>query len=245
MTFDELSEDQKIQVKHSILKNRNETRGEGTSYEELALAGDLVSDEDAREWSKVIDFVPEDLEYSKKDPRRGDNYMSVMENVARISADNMGNLVDMLSEEMDSRDIIYTYIIPWAEEAERLYQETKSEMDAKGDYLDWLDEFVAKKMTDLRIKRQKSKKKGIETTTVHDVPAWSVLYFVYGYKDNLDEEYQELVIEYEKKLLEQGLKLIAPIKGTENSFNSHPAFGLAFDTVDFDAEVIELKDKEA
>ena len=120
-----------------------------------------------------------------------------------------------------------------------MYQETKAEREAEGDYLDWLDAFVAKKMTDLRIERLKLKKKGIETTTVHDVPAWSVLYFVYGDKDNLDEEDRKLVLEYEKKLLEQGLKLIAPIEGTENSFNSHPAFGLACDTVDFEAEVLK------
>ena len=156
MTYDDLSDEQKIQVKESILKKRNETRGEGTSYEELALADDLVSDENAMEWSKGIDFVPEDFGHSD------------------------------------------------------------DKADDKG-----------------------MEKKGIETTTVHDVPAWSVFYFVYGDKDNLDEEDRELVLEYEKKLLEQGLKLIAPVEGTENTFNPHPAFGLACDTVDFEAEVLK------
>lgn len=161
MRFSELTKDQRIQLKQQIIMDRNEARGEGTSYGELADADELVSDEDAREWSNGIDFVPEDFESSKEAPRRGDNCMSVMENVARIAADNMGDLVDMLSEEMDSHDIIYTYIIPWAEEAERLYQKTKSEREAEGDYLDWLDAFVSKKMTDLRIERQESKKNGM------------------------------------------------------------------------------------
>jgi len=61
MTFDELSQEQKIQVKEWILEKRNEARGEGTSYDELANADDLVSDEDAREWSEGTDFVPEDF----------------------------------------------------------------------------------------------------------------------------------------------------------------------------------------
>ncbi len=239
MTYDELSDEQKIQVKEWIVEKRNENRGEGTSYEELANADDLVSDEDAREWSEGTDFVPEDFESSKEAPRRGDNCMSVMENVARIAADNMGDLVDMLSEEMDSHDIIYTYIIPWAEEAERLYQKTKSEREAEGDYLDWLDAFVSKKMTDLRIERQESKKKGIETTVVEGIPQWAVDYFVNAETSALDEEDLKLVTDYEKKLLKNGLRLICPIEGTENEFNPYPAFGLACDTVDFDAEVLK------
>ena len=91
----------------------------------------------------------------------------------------------------------------------------------------------------------KQENKGIETTVVEGIPQWAVDYFVNAETSGLDEEDLKLVTEYEKKLLGQGLRLITPIDGTENSFNPYPAFGLSCDTVDFDAEVIELKDKEA
>lgn len=81
-------------------------------------------------------------------------------------------------------------------------------------------------------------KNEIETTVVEGIPQWAVDYFVNAETGGLDDEDLELVLEYEKKLLEQGLRLIAPIEGTENTFNSYPAFGLACDTVDFEAEVI-------
>lgn len=91
---------------------------------------------------------------------------------------------------------------------------------------------------------KKQEKKGIETTVVEGVPQWAVDYFVNAETSGLDEEDLKLVTEYEKRLLGQGLRLICPIDGTENAFNPYPAFGLACDTVDFDAEVMEQKDKE-
>ena len=159
MTYDELSDEQKIQVKQWILEKRNENRGEGTSYEELANADDLVSDEDARDWSKGTDFVPED------------------------------------------------------------FGSSEDKADDKG-----------------------MEKKGIETTVVNDVPQWAVQYLVYADASALDEEDLRLVQDFEEKMLKQGLKLIAPIKGTENSFCPYPAFGLACDTIDFDAEVLKKEE---
>lgn len=91
---------------------------------------------------------------------------------------------------------------------------------------------------------KKQEKKGIETTVVEGIPQWAVDYFVNAETSGLDEEDLKLVTEYEKRLLGQGLRLICPIDGTENAFNPYPAFGLACDTVDFDAEVMEQKDKE-
>lgn len=76
---------------------------------------------------------------------------AVMENVARISADYMGTLVDMLSGRFaDSQAIIVGYVIPWAYEAEDEYRATIEERTAKGDYLDWLDAFVKGKINELR-----------------------------------------------------------------------------------------------
>ena len=61
MTYDELDEGQKLELKQRILTERNEQRGEGTSYEELARVDDLVSDEDAKEWAKGMEFSGDDF----------------------------------------------------------------------------------------------------------------------------------------------------------------------------------------
>lgn len=82
---------------------------------------------------------------------------AVMENVARISADYMGTLVDILSDRnTDSGTIIHNYVIPWAYEAEKAYRATAEEREAEGDYLDWLDEFVQNKINELRKESGKS-----------------------------------------------------------------------------------------
>lgn len=81
-------------------------------------------------------------------------------------------------------------------------------------------------------------KNEIETAVVEGIPQWAVDYFVNAETSALDEEDLKLVTDYEKKLLGEGLRLISPIDGTENPFNPYPAFGLACDTVDFEAEVI-------
>lgn len=61
MTYDELNDDQKVELKQRILTERNEQRGEGTSYGELADANDLVSDEDARDWAEGMEFSEDDF----------------------------------------------------------------------------------------------------------------------------------------------------------------------------------------
>ena len=61
MTFAELNDEQKVLLKQRILTERNEARGEGTSYEELALADDLVSDEDLEDWYGGTEFKAEDF----------------------------------------------------------------------------------------------------------------------------------------------------------------------------------------
>ena len=61
MTYDELNEDQRTELKQRILMERNEQKGEGTSYEELADADRLVSDEDARAWADGMEFYEDDF----------------------------------------------------------------------------------------------------------------------------------------------------------------------------------------
>ena len=61
MTFVELNDEQKVLLKQRILIERNEARGEGTSYEELALADDLVSDEDLEDWYGGTEFTARDF----------------------------------------------------------------------------------------------------------------------------------------------------------------------------------------
>ena len=66
MTFEDLDDAQRVELKQHILTERNDSRGEGTSWEELANADGLVSDEDARDWSEGTTFNAED--FSPEDP---------------------------------------------------------------------------------------------------------------------------------------------------------------------------------
>ena len=68
MTFDELNDAQKLELKQRILTERGEQRGEGTSYGELAEADTLVSDEDAKDWAEGVEFSPDDFTCSASGP---------------------------------------------------------------------------------------------------------------------------------------------------------------------------------
>lgn len=61
MTYDELNDDQRLELKQYILTERNELSGEGTFYMELALADDLVSDDDAKGWAEGMEFSDDDF----------------------------------------------------------------------------------------------------------------------------------------------------------------------------------------
>ena len=61
MTYDELTADQRIELKQRILMERNDAKGEGTSYLELADADELVSDQDARDWAEGMEFSDDDF----------------------------------------------------------------------------------------------------------------------------------------------------------------------------------------
>ena len=53
----------------------------------------------------------------------------------------------------------------------------------------------------------------------------------------MTEEDVKMVDDYLRELDRQGIHLIEPIKGTENEFNPHPAFGDACDTTDWSCEI--------
>ena len=61
MTYDELNEDQKLELKQQIVMDRNEHIGEGTSSWELANADELVSDDDLRDYYEGTEFSPDDF----------------------------------------------------------------------------------------------------------------------------------------------------------------------------------------
>ena len=61
MTYDELNEAQRAELKQRILEERNVQRGEGTSCGELGDADDLVSDEDAKDWTEGMEFSEDDF----------------------------------------------------------------------------------------------------------------------------------------------------------------------------------------
>ena len=61
MDYRDLTNEQRLEFKQHILTERNNERGEGTSYGELADAGTLVSDEDAESKAAGIEFSPDDF----------------------------------------------------------------------------------------------------------------------------------------------------------------------------------------
>lgn len=61
MDYRDLTNEQRLEFKQRILIERNEVRGEGTSYSEVADADTLVSDEDAESHAKGIEFSPDDF----------------------------------------------------------------------------------------------------------------------------------------------------------------------------------------
>lgn len=61
MDYRDLTNEQRLEFKQHILIERNNERGEGTSYGEIADAGRLVSDEDAESKAEGIAFSPDDF----------------------------------------------------------------------------------------------------------------------------------------------------------------------------------------
>lgn len=61
MRLEDLNESQKLELRQQILTARNDGRGEGTSYDELASADELVSDEALRDYCEGTDFSPDDF----------------------------------------------------------------------------------------------------------------------------------------------------------------------------------------
>lgn len=61
MRLDDLNESQKLELKQHVLTARNDGRGEGTSYDELARADELVSDDDLRDFYEGTEFSEDDF----------------------------------------------------------------------------------------------------------------------------------------------------------------------------------------
>ena len=77
--------------------------------------------------------------------------------------------------------------------------------------------------------------------TVEAVPCWAAQYFIYGEEGAAEftaDDWEE-VRRFERKLKEDGLRLVAPIDGTRDEFNPCPAFGYASATEDWTAERTE------
>jgi len=83
-----------------------------------------------------------------------------------------------------------------------------------------------------------------EFTTVEKVPNWAACWFANGDDSGLNDEDRARIAEYEKELTEEGLRLVAPIEGTESEFEPYPAFGLACDTTDWTAERIPKESRD-
>ena len=77
---------------------------------------------------------------------------------------------------------------------------------------------------------------GINVDVVENVPNWAATYLMYRDDSGLEREEREMVDRWVKGLESDGLRLVAPIDGSENEFCHCPAFGGACDVQDWSAE---------
>ena len=63
----------------------------------------------------------------------------------------------------------------------------------------------------------------MNTDIVERVQQWAVMYLEYGDDSSLGFHDKELVDGFVDKLLKDGLRLAAPVEGSESKFEPHPA----------------------
>ena len=61
MKLKDLNDDQRLQLKQDLLSRRMDEKGEGISYDELADADTLVTDEELEAEFGDTEFVPDDF----------------------------------------------------------------------------------------------------------------------------------------------------------------------------------------
>lgn len=71
MRLSDLTNEQRLELKQAIVNDRNEHIGEGTSYEELANADELVDDEVLQEAYAGTEFTPDDFSCGEAFDRDG------------------------------------------------------------------------------------------------------------------------------------------------------------------------------
>ena len=71
MVYRDLTNEQRLEFKQHVLTERNNERGESTSYGELADADRLVSDEDAESYAEGIVFSLDDFSCGMAADRNG------------------------------------------------------------------------------------------------------------------------------------------------------------------------------
>lgn len=79
----------------------------------------------------------------------------------------------------------------------------------------------------------------MKTDVVERVPQWAVTYLEYGDDSSLGPHDKALVDGFIDKLRKEGLRLVAPVDGSESELELRPAFGLACSTIDYIVETLE------
>lgn len=119
MTFDELNECQKEELKQRILEERDNRHPDGPSWCELADAGSKVSDEDARAWAEGMEFSADDFMCSATPVFRV-RVTWPMSKVFQVPAATAAEALERMRRKIDSGEI-RAHAIGWkADEGEEV-----------------------------------------------------------------------------------------------------------------------------
>lgn len=123
-----------------------------------------------------------------------------------------------------------TYVIDYdrVEDQEDLINEVCRMIGKEYPDLDFeVDDFEITNEKEFWDNRRGGKELGDGTTEIKGIPDWAANYLVNGDDSGLSEEDKADVDRYVDDLASEGLALAHPIEGTENEFDSYPAFGKA------------------
>lgn len=104
MTYDELNDGQRAELKQRILEERDNRHPDGPSWGELANAGEIISDEEARKWAEGMEFSEDDFTCSS-DPAFRIRITWSVHKTFQVLAASREKALDLMRRLVDAGDI--------------------------------------------------------------------------------------------------------------------------------------------